>query len=190
MTQDQTQKKASDENEEEGPSPEYLIEVNQSDEDSRAIALVIASRRCYMDQQADDEPPTVSSDPKKFIKRIAAHCAATDDYLLPDTPLKDAIFRVMLAGGNVPTTPDSISEILSEKWAMTAYPRDITPRVIQRLLDNSQAYGIFRILDPEPEEPEEEKEQATGEEVTVGDPQETAEVAKEAIAEGGEADTE
>ena len=90
----------------------------------------------------------------------------------------------------MPTTPDSISEILSEKWAMTAYPRDITPRVIQRLLDNSQAYGIFRILDPEPEEPEEEKEQATGEEVTVGDPQETAEVAKEAIAESGEADTE
>ncbi len=190
MTQDQTQTNASDENVEEGPSPEYMIEVYVADEDSRAIALVIASRRCYMDQQADDEPPTVSSDPKIFIKRIVAHCAATEDYLLPDTPLKDAIFRVMLAGGNVPTTPESISEILSEKWAMTAYPRDISPRVIQRLLDNSQAYGIFRIPDPEAEEPEEEEMTAIEEEVAVGDVRDSADVDEEAIAESGEAEKE
>ncbi len=190
MTQDQTQTNASDENEEEAPSPEYLIEVHVADEDSRAIALVIASRRCYMDQQADNEPPTMSSDPNKFIKRIAAHCAATEDYLLPDTPLKDAIFRVMLAGGNVPTTPESISEILSEKWAMTAYPRDISPRVIQRLLDNSQAYGIFKIPEPEVEEPEEEEVKAIGEEIAVGDVLESAEVEAEAIAESGESDKE
>ncbi len=166
MTQDQTQTK---EDEEEAPPPEYLIEVAQTDQDSRAIGLVIASRRCYVDQQADDAPPTRSSDPKVFIKRIASHCAAAEDYLLPDTPLKDAIFRVMLAGGNVPTTPESISEILSEKWAMTAYPRDVSPKVIQRLLDNSEAYGIFKIPVPEEEEEVEDAEESTqvGEEATA-----------------------
>ena len=182
MTQDQTQTNAGDEGEEEGPPPEYLIEVAQTDQDSRAIALVIASRRCYVDQQADDAPPTRSSDPKVFIKRIVSHCAATEDYLLPDTPLKDAIFRVMLAGGNVPTTPESISEILSEKWAMTAYPRDVSPRVIQRLLDNSQAYGIFKIPDPEEEEPEEEEE--------VGAVEESTQVEEEAVAESDESGKE
>ncbi|MCH8061682.1 MAG: hypothetical protein IH861_04185 [Chloroflexi bacterium] len=180
MTQDQTQTNASDEGEEEGPPPEYLIEVAQADQESRAIALVIASRRCYEDQKADDAPPTGSSDPKVYIKRIVSHCAATEDYLLPDTPLKDAIFRVMLAGGNVPTTPESISEILSEKWAMTAYPRDVSPKVIQRLLDNSQAYGIFKISDPEAEEPEEEEVVAV---------EESTQVEEEAMAEGDEVET-
>lgn len=186
MTQDQSQMDASDESEEEGPPPEYLIEVAEADQESRVIGIVIASRRCYEDQQADDTPPSRSSDPKAFIKRIVAHCAATEDYLLPDTPLKDAIFRVMLAGGNVPTTPDSISEILSEKWAMTAYPRDVSPKVIQRLLDNSQAYGIFKISDPEEEEPEEEEALAVAD---VGESTQVEQVEGEAIVESDVAET-
>ncbi len=63
MTQDQTQTNADDDSEEEGPTPEYLIEIAEPDVDGRAIALVIASRRCYLDQQADAEPPTHSSNP-------------------------------------------------------------------------------------------------------------------------------
>ena len=192
MAQDKTQVNAGDESEEEGPPPEYLIDVVEADQDGRAIALVIASKRCYMDQQADDEPPTRSSDPKSFIRRIASHCASTEDYLLPDTPLKDAIFRVMLAGGNVPTTPESISEILSEKWAMTAYPRDISPSVIQRLLDNSQAYSIFRIPEPEAEEPEEVVAvEVEAEEMAVDeDVEESDEVEVEAAAGDGETRSE
>ncbi len=167
MTQDQTN--AADDSEEEGPSPEYLIEVAEAEQGGRAITLVIAARRCYLDQQADVEPPTHSSNPKVFIKRIVDHCSAAEDYLSPDTPLKDAIFRVMLSEGNVPTTPETISEVLSEKWAMTAYPRDISPKVIQRLLDNSEAYGIFKISEPEPEEPEEEEALEIVDEVAVGE---------------------
>ena len=181
MTRDQTQTNSGDETEDEGPSPEYLIDVFEADQDGRAIALIIASRRCYVDQQADDTPPTRSSDPKIFIKRIASHCASTEDFLLPDTPLKDAIFRVILAGGNVPTTPESISEILTEKWAMTAYPRDITPKVIQRLLDNSQAYCIFKIA-----EEEEATVTASEEEAAV---EGSAEVEEEATAESDDAET-
>ena len=69
MTQHQTQTNASDEGEEEGPPPEYLIEVAQADQESRVIALVIASRRCYEDQRADDTPPTRSSDPQDRTSR-------------------------------------------------------------------------------------------------------------------------
>ena len=186
MTQDQTQTNAADDSEEEGPPPEYIIEVGDADEEGRAIALVIAARRCYLDQQADVEPPTKSSNPKVFIKRIVDHCSAAEDYLSPDTPLKDAIFRVMLSEGNVPTTPETISEILSEKWAMTAYPRDISSKVIQRLLDSSQAYGIYKILEPE----EEEEVLEIVDEVDVG---ETADLdgegAEEAVAESDETES-
>ena len=61
MTQDKSQTNADDESEDEGPPPEYLIDVVEADQYGRAIALVIASKRCYTDQQSDAEPPTRSA---------------------------------------------------------------------------------------------------------------------------------
>ena len=59
---------------------------------------------------------------------------------------------------------------------MTAYPRDVSPKVIQRLLDNSEAYGIFKIPDPEEEE-------------EVEDAEESTQVEEEATAESDEGET-
>jgi len=138
--------------ENEGPQPQYYVSTETAEASNRALPLLIASRRCFMDQQADEEPPTLESDPQEFIDRIASHCKDTSDYLLPDTPLKEAVFRTILAGGNQPMTPGEISEILSDKWAMTPYPREISPAVIRKLLDTSQYYCIAQIPVPETEE--------------------------------------
>jgi hypothetical protein len=157
-----------------GETPiQYVIDLDSAEEHGRAMPVLIASRRCYQDQQADDEEPNPASDPRQYIERIVDHCAQTPDYLLPDTPLKEAIFRVVLAGGNKPITAEEVSEILSEKWAMTAYPRDLSPYVVRRLLDNSESYCIVRIVNeeedsqralPEPAEEEPAEEEPAGEE--------------------------
>ena len=128
--------------EEEKPSPRYVISQEVAKSSGRALPLMIASRMGYMSQQAFDEEPTPESDIKPYIARIVDFDSKEHDYLLPDTPLKEAIFRVILANGNKPMTAEQISDILTEKWAMTAYPRDMSPRVIQRLLDTSQSYCI------------------------------------------------
>lgn len=146
MMQDQTKiEEASEQAVENGdmPPPRYFIDEGQAERLRRSLSLMVASRRCYTCQQGDVEPPA-SSDVQPFIDRIAEHCALTSDYLLPDTPLKEAIFRVILAGGNKPMTAEEISEILSEKWAMTAYPRVVSSSVIGRLLDNSESYCIVQ----------------------------------------------
>ena len=96
----------------------------------------------------------MNSDAAPFLKRIVAHCTDTPDYLLPDTPLKEAIFRVLLSRGNKPVNAEEISRELSEKWANTPYPRDVSTGVIQRLLEHSDTYCIARVPEPEPE-PEE-----------------------------------
>lgn len=146
--------------ENEGPQPQYYVSTETAEASHRALPLLIASRRCFMDQQADEEPPALDSDAQEFIDRIASHCKDTSDYLLPDTPLKEAVFRTILAGGNQPMTPGEISEILSDKWAMTPYPREISPAVIQKLLDTSQYYCIAQVPVPETEEEPEAKEVA------------------------------
>ena len=135
------------------PLPRYLIDLEGPCTHGRSLAMLIAGKRCYQDQQGDEDV-TQASNVQPYIKRIRDHCAEMSDYLLPDTPIKEAIFRVILAGGNQPVTAEEITQVLTEKWAMTAYPRDTSPEVIQRLLDNSGSSFIARIPEPEVEEEE------------------------------------
>ena len=130
---------------------QYVIDPEAATAIQRSLPMLIASRRCYMDQQADDEISTDDKGLKQYIKRIASHCSKEQDYLLPDTPLKEAIFRVMLSEGNRPIDAKDISGALTSKWAMTRFPRKTSPEVIQRLLSSSANYCVSRIPEPEPE---------------------------------------
>jgi len=130
--------------------PKYLIDFEAGTTSGRSLPMLIASRRCYLDQQADEDAPS-DADPREFIDRITEHCAAERDYLLADTPLKEAIFRVLLANGNEPMDAEAISAVLTEKWAMTPFPRNTDADVIGRMADNSRSYCIARLPEPEPE---------------------------------------
>ncbi|MCL0029006.1 hypothetical protein M1N23_02525 [Dehalococcoidia bacterium] len=127
--------------------PKYLIDIESEATVSRSLPLLIASRRCYLCQQADEDAPT-DSDLQQFIHRIVEHCSAERDYLLPDTPLKEAIFRVLLANGNEPMDAEEVSAILTEKWAMTPFPRNTAAEVITRLAESSWNYLVDRVPQP------------------------------------------
>ena len=148
MVREQTrtrQEETPDDEVAEGPPPKYFVDVKSPEAGNRSLALLVGTRRCYSCIQADEEGSLAPSDVRPNIKRIAKHCSLTSDYLLQDTPLKEAIFRVLLGGGNRPMTAEEISKVLSGAWAMTAYPRDVSTRVIQRLLDRSGAYCISAV---------------------------------------------
>ena len=117
-----------------------------------ALPLMIANRLGYLDRQALEEDPTADSDIQPIIDLIVASSSHDADYLLPDTPLKEALFRVILANGNEPMSADRISQILNERWAMSAYPRNLSPHIIDRLLENSSNYCIVPVEDPEEDE--------------------------------------
>ena len=105
-----------------------------------------------MDKQALEEEPTADSDIQPLIDLIVASSSHDDDYLLPDTPLKEALFRIILANGNEGMDADRISQILNERWAMSAYPRNLSPHVINRLLENSANYCIVPVEKPTEDE--------------------------------------
>ena len=134
--------------------PGYLVDIEEAANRSRSLSTLIANRGCYSCRQPDDEQPPASSEPQPYINRIVDHCSQTPDYHPPDTPLKEAIFRVLLAGGNEPMNAREIGRVLSEKWALTPYPRDLSARVIGRLLDHSESYSIAPLPVPEVEEEE------------------------------------
>ena len=135
-------------------SRDYFIDPATAEESQRSLSVLVSSRQCYMCQQGLPEDEIVALAPQEIIDQISAHCSQGQDFLLPDTPMKEAVFRVLLAGGNEPMDAQAIGMALSEKWAMTPFPRDTSPRVIRRLLDNSAYYCIAPVPDPEAPEGE------------------------------------
>ena len=120
-------------------SEEHALNINA------ALPMMIVNRMGYMDRQALEEEPTADADIRPYIDIIVERSSKEADYLLPDTPMKEAIFRLILANGNEPMSADEISETLSERWAMSAYPRSLSPHIINRLLENSGNYCITAI---------------------------------------------
>ena len=130
----------------------FVISEEQAELIGASLPLMIANRLGYMDRQALEEEPTASSDIGLYIDLIVSSSSNDADYLLPDTPIKEALFRIILANGNKPMDAEQISEILTERWAMSAYPRNLSAQVINRLLENSANYCIVPLEQPDKDE--------------------------------------
>jgi len=138
--------------EETGSYRPFAISEEHAASIGAALPLMIANRLGYMDRQALEEEPTADSDIAPYIDLIVNSSSDDADYLLPDTPLKEALFRIILANGNRPMDAEEISGILNERWAMSAYPRSLSPHVINRLLENSANYCIVPVEEPDEDE--------------------------------------
>lgn len=125
----------------------YYVSIDV--EEGNSVSLLISDRRNYLTQQHDTIEEAATADPELLIDQIAGQSEEAD-YLLPDTPLKEAVFRVILASRNEPMSADEISAELRRRWTMSAYPRNLSPSVVERLLQNMGSYSIDSILPPEP----------------------------------------
>ena len=120
----------------------YFIDSGLAETMGRNLSVLIESRLCYVCRQGVDKSTVIESPPEMFMEMIAGHCAQQPDFLLPDTPMKEAVFRSLLANSNAPMTAEEIGARLSDEWAMTQFPRNTSADVIQRLLDDSDYYCI------------------------------------------------
>ena len=118
----------------------YAISEAAAEELGRNLPLLAYSRLPYARKQGMEMEEVIAADWRDFMEDIADGCSEDPDYLLPDTPMKEAIFRFLLARRNKPATAEEISEDLSEKWRTTQFQRDTSPRVIKRLLDSARDY--------------------------------------------------
>jgi hypothetical protein len=64
---------------------------------------------------------------------LITHCALQDDYLTPQTPLVNAVFRVFLSNGNIPLSPAELGEKLNRP-----------ARMILRTLSGQRVYKGIR----------------------------------------------
>ncbi len=131
---------------------EYYIDVDSAGAHGRAIKPMIVSRMGYIMRQTLTAEVVEDMEAQDLIQQVAYHAADDRDFLLPDTPLKESVFRVLLANENKPMTAEQVSKILEDKWSLSPYPRDTTPKVIERLLSSGGDTYSFVAVPPPPEE--------------------------------------
>ncbi len=125
----------------------YFIDPVRAESTGRSLSVLVESRLCYMCGRAFEEEPNLYLEPQDFIHQIHTHCSQEYDFLRPDTPLKEAIFLVLLAHGNEPMYAEQISLFIGQRWAMTQFPRNTSPEVIQLLMNSSDFYCLAPATD-------------------------------------------
>ena len=91
------------------------------------------------------ELPKSFGTPSEMMKIVASICAKEPDYLLPGTPISEAVFRLLIANGNRPMSLVDIQTGLASAWASVIYLKNLSDEVVQRMLDMSNEYFIRRI---------------------------------------------
>ena len=129
-------------NKEQTKPARYQVSTSLANEQNRSLPTLLTSRLDYVTQEGIDPNPSADSDIAPILDLLSKVSSTKDDYLLPDTPLKEAIFRIILANNNKPMSANEISDQLSRRWSESANSRDISANVIERLLTNSQTYCI------------------------------------------------
>lgn len=79
---------------------------------------------------------------EKPFQVIANCCSRSGDYITPETPVMEAIFRIFLANGNQPLDVDQLREKLEEYIALYSKPHGYAPELLERLIAADDYYGI------------------------------------------------
>ena len=75
----------------------YFVDADIAESSRQNLSILVFGRLCYMCRRSYDNTTIATTDPLAFVQAIVTHCSDERDYLLSDTPLKEAIFRVLLA---------------------------------------------------------------------------------------------
>jgi len=120
----------------------YAVDVKAFDASGKSFAFTVRNRRCWQCQQMLDDMEVVIGDAKEHMREISSCCSTKPDYLLPGTPLTEAVFRLLLASGNKPMTAEEIRDGLGTAWSSVLYMKDLSDELLIKLVENDNSYSI------------------------------------------------
>lgn len=133
--------RAAESSPENGESPLYYISFERLDELHRSAVAVLAARR-GPSSPSRLKPDNELSDPQELVDEIAEHDAREQDFIHPNMPIQEIVFRILLARRNQPTQLSDLHYELTEKWATPIRPINVTAAGLRRVLDSDTYYGF------------------------------------------------
>lgn len=80
---------------------------------------------------------------EKPLSVLRGCCSGKRDYVTPDTPLMEAVFRVFLANGNQPMTISTLREhLLTYMPEMAALRSEYPPKLLEKMIRADGSYGM------------------------------------------------
>ncbi|MSQ14049.1 MAG: hypothetical protein EXR47_07980 [Dehalococcoidia bacterium] len=130
--------------------PWYVIDPAWYQEHGVSLLDVIRSRRspsgaraAATESRSKRRAPAKTAGSWEQEMLLLAGAAARDPgFVTSDTPLLEAVFRVLLAEKNRPVALQEIADLLRQRYAAGELPRDVNMTVLQRLLERQTSYGI------------------------------------------------
>lgn len=115
----------------------YHIDTTWFDDRERSFTMLASSRLCEASKKK--KPPKSES---ALLSTIKQCCSKRDDYIAPNMPLLEMVFRLFLANSNQPLTLEQIQERLEQYLSESAEPRDLSVSKLKRIVDNDRYYGL------------------------------------------------
>jgi hypothetical protein len=140
--------------------PRYFVDENWYNDHSRSFRTMALGRLCEsckhkLGTETQERVPAIDPRTGRVVFElrsvpfaqnplsvIRSECSKRRDYITGDTPLAEAIFRVMLASGNQPMESDRLREELNAYIGIGDRPQAITTELIERVIRNDDYYGM------------------------------------------------
>jgi hypothetical protein len=132
----------------ESDEPKYAIDFKALEAAGRDPAFMVSTRlcgRCPACTKLSKDGPVFTRTMQELMKQIANGCSHEPAYLLPGTPVTEAVFRLLLASNNRPATIAEIQGGLTQAWASVIYLKNLNEEVIRRMVEQPNEYFIRRV---------------------------------------------
>ncbi len=128
----------------------YSIDMNWYREQERSFTLLATSRLCPSSQKK-----RLPKSETALLNTFKQCCSKSEEFITPNMPLAEAIFRILLANGNKPLTLQQIQAKLQQRLSDISGARDLSIPRLKRILDCDSYYGLRSVntTDEEEEEP-------------------------------------
>ena len=128
------------------PEPKYQVDAKAFDATGRSFAYAVYSRLSTGGKAVVDDSKTPGGfgTAAEYMKVMSNVCANEPEFLLPGTPITEAVFRLLLANSNKAMTLVEIQSGLTVAWASVIYLKNLSDEVLRRMLDQDNDYFIRR----------------------------------------------
>ena len=141
-------------------APRFFIDINWYEQNGRSFKAMAQGRFCPACQAkvgavSQERIPVVDKKTNRVVYEvqdvpygdqpmavIRNDCSKQRNYITPDTPVVEAIFRVFLATGNQPATVERLREQLGDWISLRDRPHGYAPELIERLIRTDRRYGL------------------------------------------------
>ena len=80
-----------------------------------------------------------------LIREIREFHANREDFILYDMPIKEIVFRTLLARGNQPMALSELHRELTGRWSNALRPISIEESLLRRVLETDTYYGFAQV---------------------------------------------